>query len=632
MVRLAGLTTIMAVLQLSLFGFSRDGVFVAALRHDGYQGKQTRKGKGKGKKQTDKKKKPKWVAVIVGQIQKAIADTSPNTMRQLLQNYKGDPCQVLSRDIIAVVFRKENEAVTNEMAAVYADFVSEVDDPCVDETFRAWSVVPDSGSESVKVQKFTDLVKFLDLVKERRARKVQVLNADANAVTTTDTRPGIEEDSGKMSALDAFEEAGWKLLQAEDARPDAETALANFQSLDFLEDKPPAAGSQLLSKPPPPGCWDAVTGFLKFCQFPRRPVTESPMSVETETAQERFEADGWELLDRSNPLGEGSFGTVYQCRKSDWEDGKIAVAKRIVKKPNNLNEENEKDQENMAGEATIVNQLAGLRKKDGAKYPNSLPQFFPSVASGKATYEDDKEVIIVSEFAEGGTLLDFGLDKSGVFHPLSSKEVQNVAYQLLEAVQYLHANKIAHRDLKLENIMLKKKQEKDQTQKEHHAEMDIMAIDFGFSTTFSRSKQLYDSVGTAVYAAPEVLSLNPDSQTGYNEKVDIWSIGVILYMLLVGELPFGADPRALDSEQVKDIREQHEEFLDGEDPNRVLEDITADDTTFWRGFIGSLLQKADRRPSAKAALDNLKWQIHGSLPRRCFNGLLKAVGSLCSAK
>jgi len=93
--------------------------------------------------------------------------------------------------------------------------------------------------------------------------------------------------------------------------------------------------------------------------------------------------------------------------------------------------------------------------------------------------------------------------------------------QLLSAVAYCHNKQIVHRDLKPENLLLVKPDS-----------FDIKVIDFGLSRTFTPEKNMYSKMGTPFYIAPEVLKKK------YNEKCDIWSCGVILYILLCGNPPF----------------------------------------------------------------------------------------------
>lgn len=105
---------------------------------------------------------------------------------------------------------------------------------------------------------------------------------------------------------------------------------------------------------------------------------------------------------------------------------------------------------------------------------------------------------------------------------------------MLSAIAYCHSTSIVHRDLKPENLLLDSKNNNT-----------IKVIDFGTSARFDPTKKMKQTFGTAYYIAPEVLT------SEYNEKCDLWSIGVILYILLSGRPPFdGKD----DKEIVKKVR------------------------------------------------------------------------------
>lgn len=95
---------------------------------------------------------------------------------------------------------------------------------------------------------------------------------------------------------------------------------------------------------------------------------------------------------------------------------------------------------------------------------------------------------------------------------------------MLKAINYIHKLNIIHRDLKPENILLESKKVDN---------FDIKISDFGLSCFFDPKKGLGDHVGSPSYMAPEIIKGEK-----YNEKVDIWSIGVITYILLTGRLPF----------------------------------------------------------------------------------------------
>ena len=131
----------------------------------------------------------------------------------------------------------------------------------------------------------------------------------------------------------------------------------------------------------------------------------------------------------------------------------------------------------------------------------------------------DKYIYIISEFLKGGELFDCILKNNNFTEYQASKIMQ----QLLSAVSYLHKHNIVHRDLKPENVVLEGKSTKS----------PIKIIDFGSSKKFQKN-YLTKTTGTIYYIAPEVLNQK------YNQKCDIWSCGVILYILLCGYPPFNA--------------------------------------------------------------------------------------------
>lgn len=107
---------------------------------------------------------------------------------------------------------------------------------------------------------------------------------------------------------------------------------------------------------------------------------------------------------------------------------------------------------------------------------------------------------------------------------MSEKDAAYIMRQVLSAITYCHGKGVAHRDLKPENILI------DSIEKD--GGINIKIIDFGTALFFSPQVKLQETLGTPYYIAPEVLMGN------YTEKCDIWSIGVILYILLCGNAPF----------------------------------------------------------------------------------------------
>jgi len=122
---------------------------------------------------------------------------------------------------------------------------------------------------------------------------------------------------------------------------------------------------------------------------------------------------------------------------------------------------------------------------------------------------------------EGGELFDEIAKRKS----LSERMAAHIMRQLLSTVVYCHKRNIVHRDLKPENILIAKSDKKDQ--------INIKVIDFGTAQAFKCRAKLREFVGTAYYMSPEVI------EERYTEKCDVWSCGVILYILISGYPPFG---------------------------------------------------------------------------------------------
>lgn len=137
------------------------------------------------------------------------------------------------------------------------------------------------------------------------------------------------------------------------------------------------------------------------------------------------------------------------------------------------------------------------------------------------SYEDEDNVYVVMELCKGGELLDRILSRGGKY---SEEDAKVVMVQILSVVAYCHLQGVVHRDLKPENFLFTSKDDNSQ----------LKAIDFGLSDYVKPDERLNDIVGSAYYVAPEVL------HRSYGTEADMWSIGVIAYILLCGSRPFWA--------------------------------------------------------------------------------------------
>lgn len=135
--------------------------------------------------------------------------------------------------------------------------------------------------------------------------------------------------------------------------------------------------------------------------------------------------------------------------------------------------------------------------------------------------EDANNVYIVMELCEGGELLDRILARGGKY---PEEDAKAIVVQILNVVSFCHLQGVVHRDLKPENFLFTSSRE----------DSDLKLIDFGLSDFVKPDERLNDIVGSAYYVAPEVL------HRSYSLEADIWSIGVITYILLCGSRPFWA--------------------------------------------------------------------------------------------
>ena len=199
-------------------------------------------------------------------------------------------------------------------------------------------------------------------------------------------------------------------------------------------------------------------------------------------------------------LGEGSYASVY-CVENKITGAKHAM--KIIDKSSNCSDETDKE---------ILNEITILRTLD---HPNILKIF--EFYSTKESYS------IVTELCRGGELFQEIIDR-GPFNEIYSAYVM---LQIFSAINYCHSMKIVHRDLKPENILI--------VERDKNGMPRIKIADFGTSRMFEKGAVQRKLVGSSYYIAPEVLKKH------YDEKCDIWSCGVIMYILLSGRPPFAGD-------------------------------------------------------------------------------------------
>lgn len=266
------------------------------------------------------------------------------------------------------------------------------------------------------------------------------------------------------------------------------------------------------------------------------------------------EGNPFEFYTKEKKLGEGSFGTVY-LSKHKILTGSVRALKEIKKQHKEISKEAEDE---------IMNEINILKKMD---HPN-IVKIFEFFNQMDAYY-------LVTEFCKEGELFKQILDKA----PFDEGFTAYIMYQVLSAVFYCHSMGIIHRDLKPENILIERK--------ERNGYFRIKIIDFGTAKLYEKGKIERKVIGSSYYIAPEVLGKN------YSEKCDLWSCGVILYILLTGVPPFGGSD---DREIVSKIRLGHYDMT-----RHPFHKITNE----CKNLVTSLLQKdPNKRIGAEDALNH----------------------------
>ena len=213
-------------------------------------------------------------------------------------------------------------------------------------------------------------------------------------------------------------------------------------------------------------------------------------------------------------LGKGGYGKVYQVRNKIT--GKVYACKKLSKlNINNLTK--------------FEREIRILIRTD---HPNIIKLY--------EVFQSQNSLYLIMEECYGGELFDRILKHIESKEMYSEKEAAEIMQQIMSGIEYCHNNGIVHRDIKPENLLyLNKGNEKNNP---------LKIIDFGLSQTLDIKKILSSKVGTAYYVSPEILAGK------YTEKCDIWSAGVILYVLLSGEPPFNGPSDGVIYSKIKKMK------------------------------------------------------------------------------
>lgn len=206
-----------------------------------------------------------------------------------------------------------------------------------------------------------------------------------------------------------------------------------------------------------------------------------------------------DLYTLGRKLGEGQFGITYLCTENATG---LKYACKCIPKRKLISEE---EVENVGREIEVMHHLAG----------------HPNIVTIKGAYEDATTVYLVMELCEGGELFDRIIER-GTY---TEAKAAHLTRTILAVVEACHRSGVVHRDLKPENFLFETV----------HEDSVLKAADFGSSRFFQPGEVFTEIVGSPFYVAPEVLDRH------YGPEADIWSAGVILYILLSGAPPFWAE-------------------------------------------------------------------------------------------
>lgn len=321
---------------------------------------------------------------------------------------------------------------------------------------------------------------------------------------------------------------------------------------------------------------------IRFIVHFPNPSIQGEEQDATHTDYEEEAGINKDFIIRDEIVGSGAFATV---KKAIERSTGITFAAKIISKKKAL-----------GGLDGVARELQILKKLN-----------HPGIVRLKASYEDDDNYYLVMEFISGGDLMDF-VACNGAIDESASKEI---ARQILEAIKYVHSKGISHRDLKPDNIMI--------------AQDDPVIVkitDFGLAKSQENESRMKTFCGTLAYLAPEVITNKKNqlknkkrylgngriTEDLYSNKVDMWSIGCLLFVIMTAHLPF--------SGSTQDMLFKH--ITNGDYHSKLLE--TMNISIEGRDFIHRLLEvDVTLRLNANDALkhpwfkDNLQYPSQVSL-------------------
>ena len=260
-------------------------------------------------------------------------------------------------------------------------------------------------------------------------------------------------------------------------------------------------------------------------------------------------------------LGKGSFGVVRTgYRIKEISPHKIYAIKSIDK-----TKISQRDIDNLEKEIDIISSLD-----------------HPNIARFYETFHDERYFHIVTELCRGKELTKLLKQNGG---KLNERKCRIIIMKILHAINYCHSHGIVHCDLKPDNIIFESPNEEEENEDILNL-LDLKLLDFGLSSRIKKNEKLNNTVGTAYFIAPETI------KGEYDEKCDMWSIGVILYYILSGKFPFTGNSNF---EIFEKIQKSEPVF------KNLFKDVSQNAIDFIKKC---LVKNPNERPSAKECLSH----------------------------
>ena len=276
-----------------------------------------------------------------------------------------------------------------------------------------------------------------------------------------------------------------------------------------------------------------------------------------------------EQYETGETIGEGHFAVVKKCIEK--KSGKEYAVKIIAK------------QKLVKNDLDLIIQEKNYMKL--IKHPN--------IVSLIDDFEDEQYIYLIMEYYKGGDLYTYIYEHKKSEKNINEKSIAKIIKVIAQGIQYLQYFGIVHRDLKPENVVFASKDDIS----------SLAIIDLGVAITLSYGQMCCEPLGTLEFIAPEISTHKP-----YNHKVDIWSIGIILYILITAGIIYPFDCNSKDKKERDTIIGQKIVFLQQEYP----EEFFGNKSKYLISLIDKTLEKSpDKRISIDDFLSNY-WLVNNS--------------------